>query len=280
MARVVLKGGPGSGHYGHKGIPGHQGGSLPRGESAAGKAKEPVVVGFENNPELQARLKEIMSGWADKYGFPKDKLIFSSKPGSAFTVGSHNYSKAAEFDPRTGEITIYTTNNLSMILSVLKLSTMKLEFIEDIVAHEISHYRYSMFQKLYRRQRALLEKEFGEDVFTEDLSSEDKERFWAYNIYERNYQFGDQRRMLYEDPVSDYGRSYIDVAKNSKYGVETERAIDENLAEIAASNVTYRGNFISPRWAKLYNEINQGLYDHKLIKVLNLTKSNFERVGR
>ena len=29
-AVVVLKGGPGSGHYGHKGIPGHQGGSLPK----------------------------------------------------------------------------------------------------------------------------------------------------------------------------------------------------------------------------------------------------------
>ena len=30
-----LKGGVGSGHYGHKGRPGEQGGSLPRGESAA-----------------------------------------------------------------------------------------------------------------------------------------------------------------------------------------------------------------------------------------------------
>ena len=28
--RIRLKGGPGSGHYGHKGIPGHQGGSLPK----------------------------------------------------------------------------------------------------------------------------------------------------------------------------------------------------------------------------------------------------------
>lgn len=30
---IRLKGGPGSGNHGHKGIPGHQGGSLPRGES-------------------------------------------------------------------------------------------------------------------------------------------------------------------------------------------------------------------------------------------------------
>lgn len=30
---IRLKGGPGSGHFGHKGIPGHRGGSLPRGKS-------------------------------------------------------------------------------------------------------------------------------------------------------------------------------------------------------------------------------------------------------
>lgn len=30
-----FKGGPGSGNHGHKGIPGHRGGSLPRGESGA-----------------------------------------------------------------------------------------------------------------------------------------------------------------------------------------------------------------------------------------------------
>lgn len=32
---IRLKGGPGSGNHGHKGIPGHQGGSLPKGESNA-----------------------------------------------------------------------------------------------------------------------------------------------------------------------------------------------------------------------------------------------------
>lgn len=37
MTKLILrlKGGPGSGHFGHKGIPGHKGGSLPAGSSAS-----------------------------------------------------------------------------------------------------------------------------------------------------------------------------------------------------------------------------------------------------
>ena len=34
-AVVILKGGAGSGHHGHKGIPGHQGGSLPKGTASS-----------------------------------------------------------------------------------------------------------------------------------------------------------------------------------------------------------------------------------------------------
>jgi hypothetical protein len=47
MNAPVLKGGKGSGHHGHKGIPGHQGGSLP--EGAAGNAGEALnaILGEE-----------------------------------------------------------------------------------------------------------------------------------------------------------------------------------------------------------------------------------------
>lgn len=275
MVTVVLKGGAGSGHHGHKGIPGHQGGSLPKGASAAGKIKEPVVIGFDDNPELKNKLKEIMSNYADKYGFPKDKFVFSSSPGAAFQVGQTAYNKAAEFDPRTGEIKIYTTGMLSQVFSVVDVSTMKLPFIENVVAHEVSHYRYNLFRKLYRRQAALFEKEFGYDAFAKDLTSEQREKYWAYDIYERNYQYADLRHALWEDPVSSYGKSYIEVARSSKYGVDWDLSIDENLAEIAAHGITGEGS-ISPRWAKLYNEINQGLYTHKVIKnYVELVKSNF-----
>jgi len=44
---VVLKGGPGSGHFGHKGIPGHQGGSLPS-DSLYTSVLTDAVVNYTN----------------------------------------------------------------------------------------------------------------------------------------------------------------------------------------------------------------------------------------
>ncbi|MFA5035683.1 MAG: zeta toxin family protein [Candidatus Izemoplasmatales bacterium] len=58
---IRLKGGEGSGHHGHKGIPGHHGGSLPSGSSARGKLssdkktkivdKKSVFTGKMANPD-------------------------------------------------------------------------------------------------------------------------------------------------------------------------------------------------------------------------------------
>lgn len=43
---IRLKGGPGSGHHGHKGIPGHRGGSLPReGSAASSSSKSNIDIG-------------------------------------------------------------------------------------------------------------------------------------------------------------------------------------------------------------------------------------------
>lgn len=81
---IRFKGGPGSGHYGHKGIPGHKGGSLPRGESASSvpsnnklmwresdsiRDLEDELIGemkrsgkkFKNRPELYLHVRERLS---------------------------------------------------------------------------------------------------------------------------------------------------------------------------------------------------------------------------
>lgn len=78
LERMVIRGGPGSGHRGHKGRPGKVGGSLPReegltgpvqthfqgmGEAVAKETKE-TVEGFgfnDRTPELLERLEEIES---------------------------------------------------------------------------------------------------------------------------------------------------------------------------------------------------------------------------
>ena len=54
--KIILKGGPGSGNFDHKGIPGHKGGSLPR-------YSDPN----KNPPELQALIDYRL----DKKGIPE-----------------------------------------------------------------------------------------------------------------------------------------------------------------------------------------------------------------
>ena len=55
---AACKGGPGSGHFEHRGIPGHQGGSLPRG--AAGGAGEPGEERIQGGRELTADQKRAI----------------------------------------------------------------------------------------------------------------------------------------------------------------------------------------------------------------------------
>ncbi len=270
---VVLKGGAGSGFHGHKGRPGKQGGSLPEGTVAAKKIREPKFLNAENmSDEDKARIKTELAELADRLGFPVDKIAYFNHDAPAFKVGDNNYETAMCYSPKLGEITIYPGSML----------------IEDgiphinapLVAHEVMHHRFYLFEKQLHKQEALINKlGVGLDdnpVLNNDFSlkSEFTEQYWAVDIKHRYYQYGDMRELLYQIPVTDYGKSYIEVARKSIYGVDMSRAIGENLAEVAA----YSDNpnvFVSTRWSKLYNEINQSLYTHKLIpKYVPLVRSD------
>jgi hypothetical protein len=276
LVTVVLKGGAGSGHHGHKGIPGHQGGSLPRGASAAKKTREAMILANDLPKALQDSMKSDLTAIAEDLGFPPDRILYYNRKGKNFAVGSDKYESAAEFNGR--EIIIYSGSTSGD-------ERFGFMFNKNVIAHEVSHYRYNLFQKLYRRQSSLLQKELNSVADTKsimnaqgELTPEYKEKYWAYDIYERNFQYENDRQELWKYPVSGYGASYIDVARTSKYGVDRERAIDENLAEISSYALSYRGQRVTKEWANLYNEINQGLYSHKLIKnYVELASSNYSK---
>jgi hypothetical protein len=273
-ALVILKGGAGSGHFGHKGIPGHQGGSLPRGSSTAKKVREAKLLNAENLPdEDKARIKSELEELADKLGFPIDKMVYSNHSGDKFVVGNDNYEAAMNYSPKTGEITVFSGG---LVIGKDGITHIN----EQLVAHEVMHHRFRLFEKQLHRQEALINKlavGFDDNPVLDDnydLKPEFTELYWAVDIKQRYYGYADQRNLLYQLPVTDYGKSYIEVAKTASYGLATSNAISENLAEIAAfsddPNV-----FVSTRWSKLYNEINQGLYSHKLIpKYVPLVRSD------
>lgn len=269
---VVLKGGAGSGFHGHKGIPGHQGGSLPRNVSFA-KVKEPVFVGTFSDIQRE-QLKKDITALCDQFGFPVNKVIIDSTNGYQFKVGSDSYRSAAHYDPKTGTITLFAG---SRSYTEDEEGHRIVPFIQkSIFSHEIMHARFHTFQKLAQRQEALLEKRKEEnpdidyhDKVTDGIVDEYKEEFWALDIWDRNYHYLNKRRELFKTAVSDYGNSYIKSAEGPKaYGVDLIRAVDENLAEVAGSRFVMRqGEFdISKRWFDLYTEINESLLKHGLIK--------------
>lgn len=275
---VVLKGGAGSGFHGHKGRPGEVGGSLPKGSSAVAKVREPSIVDV-TNPETRERLRAELKKYAEEFGFPADKMIFINASGQKFVVGADNYQSAALFDPKTDTITFYSGS----MDGVGNEEPGAMHFNRPIIAHEVMHYKFAIYEKFLHRQEAIIKK--ATDSMTEanpyldndgvTLRPEFKDQFWAYDIKDTYYQFKDQRNKLWDVPVSAYGSSYIDVARHATYGLATSSALTENLGEIAASTIennfdynnfdTNNKNYISQDWADLYNAINQGLYQHKLI---------------
>jgi len=264
VATVVLKGGAGSGHHGHKGIPGHQGGSLPKGASAVVKLREPKFLNADKmSEEDKIRLQSELQKYADELGYPADKLVYFNYPGGEFIVGTDKYLLAMNYNPKTREITIYPD-------SLDKDEDGISHINRNLLAHEVMHDRFREFERQLHRQEATINKLVTgmednpvlQDDFT--LKPEFREQYWAVDIKQRYYQYQDMRELLYQLPITSYGKSYIDVARKSSYGIDTSRALSENLAEVAAFGNS-SNKFISKRWASLYNEINQGLYVRKLI---------------
>lgn len=104
---IRLKGGPGSGHFGHKGIPGHRGGSLPRGESSQSDVKRPmrytpkdyeevkndiIGIGYEqqdSNAEGSVDFEDALRIYSDRH----DGYDFSHEP-----LGKLEEAFSAEFN--------------------------------------------------------------------------------------------------------------------------------------------------------------------------------------
>jgi len=64
--KLKYKGGPGSGHHGHSGIPGKVGGSLPSGGSAK-PADLNITTSLGTSAARDAKTRKMLNGWADEY---------------------------------------------------------------------------------------------------------------------------------------------------------------------------------------------------------------------
>ena len=110
---TVINGGPGSGHHGHKGIPGQRGGSLPAdGSAPSGHRPAPSQARVSESPQATARrrksaftrtakLAEVYSGYADEIEEEvKKKLVIPKKTRAELfelhAKAADNYKMSAE----------------------------------------------------------------------------------------------------------------------------------------------------------------------------------------
>lgn len=123
---IRFKGGPGSGHHGHRGRPGLRGGSLPGKCWGVVGSTKIMVVGNVSQSAV-AHVAEWVSAlpeWAKK-GVAEVRLY--EERGAEFKVGEHTYNTGGEWDRRTSTISIYSAN-LYMTYDV-----------GTILSHEVGH---------------------------------------------------------------------------------------------------------------------------------------------
>ena len=111
---IRFKGGAGSGHFGHKGRPGEQGGSLPKDGSASSVSPSPIDDYEKYKTDLQAFNKKY-SGWrqiGNSYNYLMTKFTGTSgKPGRVLSKIYRQLNKwkveTSYYDTNTGGMIEY-----------------------------------------------------------------------------------------------------------------------------------------------------------------------------
>lgn len=292
--QLFTQGGIGSGHRGHRGRPGLVGGSSREGvfnapkpgeteeewqarlarrraRRKARKEREKGGSGTETPPPEPTVKKERRSTMlerhrqraeeiAERLGFPAERLNVTVKPGHNFVLEGRTFRSAGQYDPRSGEVSIYNVQERTQ------------SQLEGILAHEVQHWHYDNFKKETHTQflevnRIVRDKKQENWPITEiggTVKPELQERYWAYHL-DRNYLNPSRRyesdsmfNVLREkDGVSSYSTDYWKQAEKSDSPWDYNLAINETLAEIARIEIkSHRSGdvpTVDPVWMDVYN---------------------------
>ena len=211
-------GGKGSGHFGHKGRPGHVGGSAPSG--AAGKTSGATAISpQEKRFDFFNKRTETALELAKKVGIPQDKFEVSKEIGPMSPAGR----VLAQYDPQTDNVILYGN-------ALYQDDTA----IEGILAHEYNHMQISK-------------------VPGRELDAKFDEMMSQYG-YDNRIEFTNFMAREADD-ISNYTRDMWDLAREGE--ISPSLAAIETLAEIARVRSTERGSFerLSEVWKLLYEQI-------------------------
>ncbi len=271
---------------GHRGRPGLIGGSLPRGAFSAGEEETATLDKEEERKkarrEARRRRREArkqrereqkiqqssmtpnqkrIAEFAIAMGFPPERLELHTERGPAFEVNGKTYYTGGNFNPLTGRITMYRTENTPM------------EEMQGMLAHEIMHSKWQAHKEVYQKQFVEIQMSVRSSDNIENWliradgtlkNPDDVKKFWAYDININYVNTSSKRwsRLQKSDGISEYSRQYWQKANNSGSAWDYDRAVDETLAEIARikTNAGRTGDkkTIRPIWESLYRRVQLG----------------------
>jgi hypothetical protein len=223
-----------------------KGGGASKGSEGTAHAKRPKRAEIpgsyskglsdEERHERAQRLKGKAEELAEARGFPKERVTVTEDNEQFEIDGAKHYS-AGGFEvshPDTGRLILYA--------DCVDEKTM-----DQVVAHEVEHYRFALYVKGYQDEMKAARKKYG-DLAT--LNSAyggfkppyDKEfpRFhqfakWLDNLHHPDVPYSGVEMIGHADGVSNYSKEYWQAFFNGKASVYL--AFHETLAEIARFEV-------------------------------------------
>lgn len=192
----------------------------------------------------------IAENTARELGIDPSRIEYGGD-GYAFSVGDDNFVAAGQFDPSTGNITLYK--------GALNASETELK---GITAHEVQHAKFNDVMKEYHAEVTRIVND-PDPIAKIKPSGELREQyasdFPTYKVIDP--YMSQSRELAKKDGITPYSTSYWKAFSDGKVSYET--AVNETLAEVAHQKAIGVKTGIPNIWRSFYNDMNA---HHKRLK--------------
>lgn len=230
---IRVKGGPGSGHHGHRGRPGKRGGSLP-GKSVGVVGPTKIIVVGDVDPDVVTYIAAQYSYIPEWARADVKELVISSAKGYDFDAGGQTFEAGGDWNARTGTIHVYSANRYATSYDPHTRTYSRLS-VRKLLAHEVGHSLENKWWSTANKQHRDAYDEHPGWFNKSGHIKYVKPEFWA--LYKQAY------------PESAAQKAFLDAWAKGQDGITSYSAawaadgvISETIAEMASIYFTYGGD--------------------------------------
>ena len=243
--KVRLKGGPGSGNWGHAGRPGKVGGSAPGGglgtigARAGSTAEERAELSAKTRKERRESTRKV----AEKFGFDPNRVRYGGS-GQEQRLGNMTGTYIASYDPNT-EMVSFFDGSFGEYGDDSPQDRNYKDINESVAAHEFTHYAWHMWMR-----QAIIER--GDMERRQPRPDTEPALTLFYDWLKNESRLIRLRR---EDGVTEYSTDFWSHYNRRGGAQAMKNAINETLAEISFLKAS--GKSLPPDarlWKQFYSE--------------------------